>query len=134
MTDPTYYRDCADPSGKTCVDNGDGRLVPVERMTSPIIERAARAIAAIDYRKGVRDCERPDEIVFRSVPWAELPAKAQVESMEKARVALSASGVDELLVRAGALLGTASHDIDDPLAKEVIARWVNDANKVLREL
>lgn len=56
-----------------------------------IIERAARAVAAIDYRKGVRDCARPaDPPVFTPVPWDDLPAKAQLGSMEKARAVLRA--------------------------------------------
>ncbi|QDP55582.1 MAG: hypothetical protein Unbinned273contig1001_73 [Prokaryotic dsDNA virus sp.] len=56
-----------------------------------IIERAARAVAAIDYRREVRDCARPaDPPVFTPVPWDDLPAKAQLESMEKARAVLRA--------------------------------------------
>lgn len=91
-----------------------------------IIERAARAIAAIDYRRGVRDCERPSEPpVYTPIPWDDLPAKAQVESMEKARAVLRAiREPSEGMVQVG------KSDGDRPHARET---WVSMIDTALGE-
>lgn len=68
-----------------------------------MIERAARAVAAIDYRKGIRDCAHPSEKpVYTPIPWDDLPAKAQIESFEKCKAVLRAiREPSEGMVRAG---------------------------------